>query len=78
MRLTILAAAFAIAGGALMATSAEAVQPVRGAVKGTTTAASGVANGAVQAGRGVARGAVTVARGVGRGAVCVFTLGTRC
>jgi len=43
------------------------VQPVRGAVHGTATAARGVGHGAVQAGRGI-----------GRGAVCVFTLGTRC
>jgi hypothetical protein len=77
MRLALLAA-FAIVAGALVASSAEAVQPVRGAVKGTATAAKGVASGAVQAGRGVARGAVTVGRGVARGAVCVFTLGTRC
>jgi hypothetical protein len=43
------------------------VHPVKGAVHGTATAASGVA-----------RGTVTAARGVGRGAVCLFTLGTRC
>jgi hypothetical protein len=43
------------------------VQPVKGAVHGTATAASGVA-----------RGTVAAARGVGRGAVCLFTLGTRC
>ena len=77
MRLTLFAVV-AVLAGALVASSAEAVQPVRGAVKGTTTAAKGVAKGTVQAGRGVARGAVTVGRGVGRGAVCVFTLGTRC
>ena len=78
MRLSGLAIAIAVAAGAFVATSADAVQPVRGAVKGTATAAKGVASGAVQAGRGVARGAVTVGRGIGRGAVCVFTLGTRC
>jgi hypothetical protein len=78
MRLSGLAIAIALAAGTFITSSAEAVQPVRGAVKGTTTAAKGVASGAVQAGRGVARGAVTVGRGIGRGAVCVFTLGTRC
>ena len=46
---------------------AYAVQPVKGAVKGT-----------VQAGSGVVRGTGTAARGVGHGVKCVFTLGTRC
>src|SRR5690242_17599546 len=53
---------------AVFALPADArVHPVKGAVHGTATAASGVA-----------RGTVTAARGVGRGAVCLFTLGTRC
>jgi hypothetical protein len=57
---------------------AYAVQPVRGVVKGTGTAAKGVAKGAAQAGSGVARGTVTVAKGTGHGLRCIFTLGTRC
>lgn len=57
---------------------ASAAQPVKGAVKGTTTAAKGVGVGAVQAGKGVARGTVTAARGIGRGAVCIVSLGRRC
>jgi len=53
---------------ALLALPADVrVHPVKGAVHGTATAASGVG-----------RGTVTAARGVGRGAVCLFTLGTRC
>jgi hypothetical protein len=63
---------------ALAIVPAEAVQPVKGVVKGTTAAATGVASGTVQAGRGVARGGATVARGVGHGLKCVFTLGIRC
>ncbi|HEY8264275.1 MAG TPA: hypothetical protein VIG26_07955 [Methyloceanibacter sp.] len=57
---------------------AYAVQPVKGAVKGTGAAAKGVAKGTVQAGSGVVRGTGTAARGVGHGVKCVFTLGTRC
>jgi hypothetical protein len=68
--------------GALLITAfalpAEAARPVKGAVQGTTTAATGVARGTVQAGRGIARGTVTAARGVGRGFLCVVTLGNRC
>jgi hypothetical protein len=53
---------------AVFALPADArMHPVKGAVHGTTTAASGVA-----------RGTVTAARGIGRGAVCFFSLGTRC
>jgi hypothetical protein len=63
---------------AVLMLPAYAAQPVKGAVKGTATAATGVAKGTVQAGRGVARGTLTAARGVGRGARCVFTLGNRC
>ncbi|MGH9548909.1 MAG: hypothetical protein ACRD3W_06015 [Terriglobales bacterium] len=43
------------------------IQPVKGAVHGTATAA-----------KGVAHGTVTAARSVGHGFVCVVTLGTRC
>jgi hypothetical protein len=74
MRLSILAGLML----AVMMLPAHAVQPVKGAVKGTANAATGVAKGTVQAGRGVARGTVTAARGVGRGARCMVTLGNRC
>jgi hypothetical protein len=67
---TLLVAAFAL--------PATAAQPVKGAAKGTATAAKGVARGTVQAGSGVVKGTGTAARGVGRGLKCVVTLGTRC
>lgn len=54
------------------------VQPVKGAVHGTSTAAKGVVHGAGQAGRGIAHGTVTASRSVGHGFVCLITLGTRC
>jgi hypothetical protein len=74
MRLSILAGLML----AVMTLPAHAAQPVKGAVKGTATAATGVAKGTVQAGRGIARGSVTAVRGVGRGARCMVTLGRRC
>jgi hypothetical protein len=73
---TSLIAALLVAAIALPAQAR--VEPVRGAVHGTATAARGVGHGAVQAGRGVVHGTATAARGIGRGAICVFTLGTRC
>jgi hypothetical protein len=51
MRLSLLAA-FLIA---LMTLPAEAARPVKGAVQGTATAATGIAKGAGQAGVGVVR-----------------------
>jgi hypothetical protein len=63
---------------ALFSVPAYAVQPVKGAVKGTGAAAKGVAKGTAQVGTGVVRGTGTAARGVGHGLKCVFTLGTRC
>jgi hypothetical protein len=57
---------------------AYAVQPVKGAVKGTGAAATGVARGTAQVGTGVVKGTGTAAKGVGHGIKCVFTLGTRC
>ena len=63
---------------AAIALPAQAAQPVKGAVQGTATAATGVAKGAGLAGRGIARGTLTAARGVGRGARCMVTLGRRC
>jgi hypothetical protein len=57
---------------------AYAVQPVKGVVKGTGTAAKGVAKGTAQAGAGVVRGTGSAAKGVGHGIKCIFTLGTRC
>lgn len=57
---------------------AEAARPVKGAVKGTATAAKGVASGAGQAGRGVARGSVKAVKGTARGLRCIVTLGRRC
>jgi hypothetical protein len=52
---------------ALFAVPAYAVQPVKGVVKGTGTAAKGVAKGTVQAGSGVVRGTGSAARGGGHG-----------
>jgi len=63
---------------ALIAVPAHAVQPVKGVVKGTGTAAKGVAKGTAQAGAGVVRGTGSAAKGVGHGLKCIFTLGTRC
>jgi hypothetical protein len=77
MRLTILAG---LAGLLVAATTlpAGAVQPVKGAVKGTATAATGVARGTVQAGSGVVKGTGTAVKATGRGLRCIFTLGIRC
>ncbi len=44
---------------------ASAVQPVKGAVKGTGAAATGVVKGTAQVGTGVVKGTGTAARGVG-------------
>jgi hypothetical protein len=74
MRLSLLAA-FLIA---LMTLPAEAARPVKGAVQGTATAATGIAKGAGQAGVGVVRGTTTAVRGTARGLRCVVTLGNRC
>ena len=74
MRLSLLAA-FLIA---LMTLPAEAARPVKGAVQGTATAATGIAKGAGQAGVGLVRGTTTAARGTARGFLCVVTLGNRC
>jgi hypothetical protein len=63
---------------ALFSVPAYAVQPVKGVVKGTGTAAKGVVKGTTQAGAGVVRGTGSAARGVGHGLSCIFTLGTRC
>lgn len=57
---------------------AQAVQPVKGAVKGTATAATGVARGAGQAGIGIVRGTGRAVRSTARGARCIVTLGNRC
>ena len=57
---------------------AEAVEPVRGVVKGTAEAATGIARGTAQVGRGVVNGTVTAAKGTGRGLLCIVTLGIRC
>ena len=74
MRLSLLAA-FLIA---LMTLPAEAARPVKGAVQGTATAATGIAQGVGQAGIGVVRGTTTAVRGTARGFRCVVTLGNRC
>ena len=63
---------------ALVSVPAYAVQPVKGAVKGTGAAATGVVRGTAQVGTGVVKGTGTAARGVGHGIKCIFTLGTRC
>ena len=74
MRLSLLAT-FLIA---IMALPAEAARPVKGAVQGTATAATGIAKGAGQAGVGVVRGTRTAVRGTARGLRCMVTLGNRC
>jgi hypothetical protein len=74
MRLSLLAA-FLIA---LLTLPAEAARPVKGAVQGTATAATGIAKGAGQAGVGVVRGTRTAVSGTARGLRCVATLGNRC
>src|SRR5262245_64333398 len=71
MRLSLLATCLIV----LMTLPAEAARPVKGAVQGTTTAATGVARGAGQAGVGIARGTGTAVRGTARGLRCVVTLG---
>ena len=57
---------------------AQAVQPVKGAVKGTAAVGTGVVKGTAQAARGVVKGTGAVVRGTGRGLRCIFTLGIRC
>ena len=74
MRLSLLAALLV----AVWALPAEAARPVKGAVQGTATAATGVARGAGQAGVGIVRGTSTAVRGTARGLRCVVTLGNRC
>jgi hypothetical protein len=74
MRVTTIAALLFAA----MVLPAQAVQPVKGAVKGTAAIGTGVAKGTAQAGRGVVKGTGTVVRGTGRGLRCIFTLGIRC
>jgi hypothetical protein len=63
---------------AMFSLPAYAVQPVKGVVKGTGTAAKGVAKGTAQAGAGVVRGTGTAVKQTGHGLRCIFTLGTRC
>jgi len=80
-----------LAGLILAATvlSAQAAEPVKGAVKGTAQVGKGVVQGAGQAGKGVVQGAGLAGKGVvqgtgtvvkktGRGLKCIFTLGNRC
>ena len=74
MRLSLLAALLV----AVWALPAEAARPVKGAVQGTATAATGVARGAGQAGVAIVRGTSTAVRGPARGLRCVVTLGNRC
>ena len=75
MRLSLLAALLIAA----MTLPAQArVQPVKGAVQGTATAATGVARGAGQAGVGIVRGTGTAVRSTARGFRCFVTLGNRC
>ena len=74
MRLSLLAALLVAA----WALPAEAARPVKGAVQGTVTAATGVARGAGQAGVGMVRGTSTAVRGTARGLRCAVTLGNRC
>ena len=74
MRVSLLAALLVAA----MILPAQAVQPVKGTVKGTATAATGVARGAGQAGIGIVRGTGTAVRSTARGARCIVTLGNRC
>jgi hypothetical protein len=63
---------------AVTALSAQAAEPVKGAVKGTAEVGKGVAQGVGQAGRGVAKGTGTVVKRTGHGLKCIFTLGNRC
>lgn len=63
---------------AAMILPAQAVQPVKGAVKGTVAVGTGVVKGTAEAGKGVVKGTGTVVRGTGRGLRCIFTLGIRC
>ena len=63
---------------ALTSLPADAARPVRGAVKGTATVATGGAKGTAQAGRGVVRAGATAVRATGRGLRCIVTLGFRC
>ena len=72
----LLLAAILIAAIALPAQAR--VQPVKGAVQGTATAATGVARGAGQVGLGVVRGTGTAVRSTARGLRCFVTLGNRC
>jgi hypothetical protein len=74
MRLSLLAA-FLVA---VMTLPADAARPVKGAVQGTVTAATGVAKGAGQAGVGIVRGTRTAVRATARGLRCMVTLGNRC
>ena len=74
MRLSLLAALLVV----VWALPAEAALPVKGAVRGTATAATGVARGAGQAGVAIVRGTSTAVRGTARGLRCVVTLGNRC
>ena len=64
MRLSLLAA-FLIA---IMTLPAEAARPVKGAVQGMATAATGIAKGVGEAGVGVVRGSRTAVRGTRQGA----------
>ena len=63
---------------AMAAISAQAAEPVRGAVKGTAEVGKGVVQGVGQAGKGVAKGTGTVVKKTGKGLKCIFTLGNRC
>jgi len=69
-----------LAGLILAATalSAQAVEPVKGAVKGTKEVGKGVVQGVGQAGKGVVKGTGTVVKKTGKGLKCIFTLGNRC
>jgi hypothetical protein len=58
--------------------SAQAVEPVKGAVKGTAEVGKNVVQGAGQAGKGVVQGTGTVVKKTGKGLKCIFTLGNRC
>ncbi|HUU67416.1 MAG TPA: hypothetical protein VMW57_09100 [Methyloceanibacter sp.] len=58
--------------------SAQAAEPVKGAVKGTAEVGKGVVQGVGQAGKGVVKGTGTVVKKTGKGLKCIFTLGNRC
>ena len=62
----------------ILISPAHAVQPVKGAVKGTATVGRAVVTGTSEAGKDVMRGTSTVVRATGRGLHSVFTLGIRC